>query len=125
VYDAARLAPVPAALRARWFVRRAEPDGRGAALLEASEALRARIAFRRLNLAAPPFPMSGPLDVIFCRNVLIYFDQATRQRLVAEVERLLAPGGLLCIGHTETLSGLRSGLKLVRPSVFRRAGVAA
>jgi len=120
-YPAERLEPVPPALRARWFVRHAEPGAPEAALFEASEALKSRIAFRRLNLATPPFPMKGPLDVVFCRNVLIYFDQPTRQRLISAVEELLAPGGLLCIGHTETLSGVRSGLKLVRPSVFRRS----
>ena len=119
VYPAARLEPVPPRLRARWFERRScptDPDGAFAA----RPALKERIVFRRLNLAEPPWPMTGPLDVVFCRNVLIYFDQPTRQRLVSAVEPLLRPGGLLCIGHTETLSGLRCGLKLVRPSVFRR-----
>ena len=65
--------------------------------------------------------MQGPFDVVFCRNVLIYFDQPTRQRLISGVEGLLAPGGLLCLGHTETLSGVRCGLRMERPSVFRRA----
>jgi chemotaxis protein methyltransferase CheR len=118
-YPASRMEPVPNPMRARWFTRRAgapEDD-----VWEVSAALKERIVFRRLNLAEPPFPMSGPFDVIFCRNVLIYFDQPTRQRLVGAIERLLRPGGLLCIGHTETLSGLRCGLQMQRPSVFRRA----
>jgi chemotaxis protein methyltransferase CheR len=65
--------------------------------------------------------MKGPLDVVFCRNVFIYFDQGTRQRIVGAIEPLLGPGALFCIGHTETLSGIRNGLKILRPSVFRQA----
>ncbi|HET9598374.1 MAG TPA: protein-glutamate O-methyltransferase CheR [Anaeromyxobacteraceae bacterium] len=120
VYAAQRLEPVPEALRRRWFVRRPDPKDPEADAFEAAGALKALVTFRRLNLAEPPFPMQGPLDVVFCRNVLIYFDQPTRQRLISAIEGLLRPGGLLCIGHTETLSGIRNGLKMQRPSVFRR-----
>ncbi len=117
-YPGSRMEPVSPGLRARWFTRR--PGGPDDDVWEASAELKERIVFRRLNLAEPPFPMSGPFDVIFCRNVLIYFDQPTRQRLVSAMEGLLRPGGLLCIGHTETLSGIRSGFKMVKPSIFRR-----
>jgi chemotaxis protein methyltransferase CheR len=119
-YAAPRMEPVPPALRARWFIRKSDPRDPQGEVWEARPELKSRIAFRRLNLAEPPFPMQGPFDVVFCRNVLIYFDQPTRQRLISAVERLLRPGGLLCIGHTETLSGIRSGFKMQRPSVFRR-----
>jgi chemotaxis protein methyltransferase CheR len=122
-YAAPRLEPVPGPLRARWFTRHADPGGdREADVYEVVPELKALVTFRRLNLAQPPFPMKGPFDVVFCRNVLIYFDQPTRQRLLGAIEGLLAPGGLLCIGHTETLNGIRSGLRLVRPSVFRAPG---
>jgi chemotaxis protein methyltransferase CheR len=82
--------------------------------------LRERILFRRINLATPPFPMRGGLDFVFCRNVMIYFDNAVRQRLISEVERLLKPGGLLVVAHSETLNGVNSGLKTVSPSVYRK-----
>ncbi len=119
-YCGSRIEPVPPALRTRWFQRtpdEVDPEGE---LWEAKPELKNVIAFRRLNLAEPPFPMTGPFDVVFCRNVLIYFDQPTRQRLLSAIESLLRPGGLLCIGHTETLSGIRSGFKMQKPSVFRR-----
>jgi chemotaxis protein methyltransferase CheR len=119
-YAASRLEPVPEALRRRWFTRRAESRDPDEEVWEAGPELKERVVYRRLNLAEPPFPMSGPLDVIFCRNVLIYFDQPTRQRLLSAIEKLLRPGGLLCIGHTETLSGIATSLKMSRPSVFRR-----
>ena len=124
-YPASRMEPVPQALRARWFVRKADPRDPQSEVWEAKPELKSHIAFRRLNLAEPPFPMQGPFDVVFCRNVLIYFDQPTRQRLMSAVEGLLRPGGLLCIGHTETLSGIRTAFKMQRPSVFRRPEEAA
>jgi chemotaxis protein methyltransferase CheR len=86
---------------------------------------RAKIAFRRLNLVTPPYPMHGPFDIIFCRNVMIYFDQAVRQRVISGVEPLLRPGGYLLIGHAETLSGVRTGLHMIRPSIFLQSDAVA
>jgi chemotaxis protein methyltransferase CheR len=120
-YGPERVEPVPPALRARWFDRRGDPKDPGGEVYEVKQALRSLVSFGRLNLAQPPFPMKGPFDVVFCRNVLIYFDQPVRQRLLSGIEGLLAPGGLLCIGHTETLNGVQSRLRMVRPSVFRLA----
>jgi chemotaxis protein methyltransferase CheR len=119
-YPASRLEPVPAGKRKRWVLPAPGPGAQGG-LLEVAPAVKQRVVFQKLNLATPPFPMRGPLDVVFCRNVIIYFDQATRARLVAEIERLVAPGGLFCIGHTETLNGLKTRFRMIRPSVFRRA----
>ena len=81
---------------------------------------RSLVLFRRLNLSTPPFPMKGPLDVVFCRNVMIYFDNKVRQKLVSEIERLLRPDGLLLIGHTETLTSLDTNFIAVKPSVYRK-----
>ena len=80
--------------------------------------IRDMVHFAWLNLSTPPFPMKGPLDVILCRNVMIYFDNEVRQRLVNEMYRLLKPGGYLMVGHAESLSGLTSQFKSVRPSVY-------
>jgi len=115
-YPSGRIEAVPDSLRKRFFA--SAPSG---GHHEAVRALKERIFFQNLNLAAPPYPMRGPLDVVFCRNVLIYFDQPTRARLIHEAERLLAPGGLFCVGHTETLSGLQTKFRMVRPSVFRKS----
>jgi chemotaxis protein methyltransferase CheR len=87
---------------------------------EASEELKKHLTFARLNLARPPYPMRGPFDVVFCRNVMIYFDAPIRQGLVEQMERLVKPGGLVMVGHAETLSGLRTSLQVVVPSVYRR-----
>ena len=81
--------------------------------------LKERVVFRRLNLATRPYPMQGPLDAIFCRNVMIYFDQKMRAAVVGEFERLVRPGGLLVVGHSETLNGISTRFRSERPSVYR------
>jgi chemotaxis protein methyltransferase CheR len=65
--------------------------------------------------------MTGPLDAIFCRNVMIYFDRPMRAGLVGEVERLVKPGGRFFIGHSETLNGIETGLHVERPSIYCKA----
>jgi chemotaxis protein methyltransferase CheR len=118
-YAASRLTQVPAALRARYFTEQPARVG-GEATSQVAMDLKARILFKRVNLAMPPYQVRGELDVVFCRNVMIYFDNAVRQRLVSELERLLRPGGLLVVAHAETLNGIRTGLRTVRPSVYRK-----
>jgi chemotaxis protein methyltransferase CheR len=114
-YDNDRLGPVPADLRHRWFDE--QRDGRWAV----KRTLRDMVVFRRMNLSQPPFPMSGPLDAIFCRNVMIYFDDSVRMGLLDQAHRLLKPEGLLFVGHAESLAGMISDFKYVKPSVYRRA----
>lgn len=117
-YNARILSQVPPKLRSRFFV--AEPEHDGEPTWSVSDELRRVVLFRRLNLARAPFPLTGGLDVVFCRNVMIYFDQPVRQALVAEMERLLRPGGLLVIGHSETLNGIKSAMTMTQPSVYRK-----
>jgi chemotaxis protein methyltransferase CheR len=117
-YDMRRMAPVPWDLRSRWFTAQGRGDAR---LWEPKQSLRDMVVFRRMNLSTPPFPMTGPFDAIFCRNVMIYFDDAVRTRLLDEAHRLLRPGGLFLVGHAESLAGMMSDLKYVRPSIYRRA----
>ncbi len=80
--------------------------------------LKNMIVFKRLNLSDTPFPMQGPMDVVFCRNVMIYFDYNTRKRLIQEIHRLLKPDGYLFVGHAESLIGLTNGFKTVKPSIY-------
>lgn len=112
VYSAAAMRPVPAAQRRRHFARAA--DG-----WEVGATLRSPVTFARLNLMAP-WPMRGPFQAILCRNVMIYFDRATQQRLVQRFQELLAPGGHLFVGHSESLTGLDHRLTYVQPAVYRR-----
>lgn len=77
------------------------------------------IAFKQLNLMGP-WPMRGPFDAIFCRNVMIYFDDATKARLVDRFADLLSPRGWLYIGHSESLAKVSSRFELVGRTIYRR-----
>lgn len=110
-----RLEQVPQGMKARFFEKL---RNRGEADYRVREELKRMVTFTRLNLSTPPFPMRGPLDVILCRNVMIYFDNEVRRRLLNEMYRLLKPGGYLMVGHAESLSGMLSEFKNVEPSVY-------
>jgi chemotaxis protein methyltransferase CheR len=116
-YPASALKTVPKHLRLRYF-ESASTKSSNEPLFSIKHDLRNHIAFARLNLSTPPFPMSGPLDVVMCRNVMIYFDHRVRQNLVTAVENLLAPDGIFFIGHAETLNGLHTSFRAIRPSVY-------
>jgi chemotaxis protein methyltransferase CheR len=78
------------------------------------------VTFRQLNLleGAPPF--TEPFHLIFCRNVMIYFDRKTQEELIARLAQRLVPGGYLFVGHSESLSGLKQNLETVKPAIYRR-----
>lgn len=113
-YAPAKLEALPPGFQGRYFNRL--PSGE----YEARDELKRMIHFTRLNLSTPPFPMKGPMDIILCRNVMIYFDNAVRGRLIAEFHRLLRPGGFLLVGHSESLTGLSNGFQSLRPSMYRK-----
>jgi chemotaxis protein methyltransferase CheR len=115
VYSKQKLAGIPQPLVNRFF--KLKQEGKRD-IFEVRNELRTIVAFTRLNLSKPPFPMQGPMDAIFCRNVMIYFDNAVRKKLLSECYRLLKPDGYLFVGHAESLTGLLSGFKAVMPSVY-------
>jgi chemotaxis protein methyltransferase CheR len=114
VYAAEDVAPVPRELLARYFTRGADHR------YTVTPALTQLLKFARLNLAHPPYPMRGPFDVIFCRNVMIYFDNDVRRRLLDECHRLLRPDGFLVVGHSESLSGILGHFRSVEPSIYTK-----
>ena len=117
-YSAVKLDPMPRALRDKYFTRINAGPG---AIYRVNDDVRRLVSFNRLNLSEPPFPMKGPMDVVFCRNVMIYFDNAVRTRLLEDIHRLLKPGGHLMIGHSESLSGIAVPFTAVKPAVYLKA----
>ncbi len=101
VYPAAALVEAPAALRKRYFTGLGGDERRG---LQASEELRRLVVFRTLNLNGG-WPMPGKFHVIFCRNVVIYFDEQTQQAVWSKFAGKLERGGVLYIGHSERVTG--------------------
>ena len=114
-YEASKVATVPRKLLERYFHRNSE---NGETFYTVGSELKNMVVVRRLNLSKPPFPMRGPLDNVFCRNVMIYFDNAVRTRLLSSIYALLKPGGYLMVGHAESLTGMVSDFNTVRPAIY-------
>ena len=113
-YQAKRLSTMPAQWRREYFT---VDKSSGQEIYTAKPSIRKRITFGHLNLMGN-WPMKGPFDAIFCRNVMIYFDKPTRARLIERYWDLLAPGGILFIGHSESLTGIQHKFKYVQPTVY-------
>ncbi len=116
IYTADAVGDVPQSYLGRNFLR---VRMGGAICYQALESVRSLIAFARLNLMEP-WPMKGPFDIIFCRNVMIYFDRVTQEKLVNRFWELLTPGGYLFVGHSEGLSGVSHPFRHVRPAIYRK-----
>lgn len=118
IYREETIAPVPASLRAKYLLR---DKDRSRGRVRVVPQLRALIQFRRLNFMDADFGIRTPVDVIFCRNVLIYFDRQTQARLLMRLYRQLTPGGYLFIGCSETLCGMDIPLRVAGQMVYRKS----
>ncbi len=116
VYPADRLRTVPPPMLRTYFLR---GDGKQQGYYRAKPVLRELIRFRKLNLMGS-WPFKGGFDLIFCRNVMIYFDQPTQEFLVNRFYEMLAPRGHLFIGHSEGLTGVRHQFKYVQPTIYQK-----
>ncbi len=117
IYPESMIAPVPAELRRRYLMR-ARKGARDRARIVPE--LRQAVAFGRLNLMHTPYPVDSDMHVVFCRNILIYFDKPTQQKVLEQLCQHLRPGGFLFVGHSETLTGFGLPLRPVATSVFQR-----
>lgn len=117
VYKADGVDKIPPAQLRTFFQ---EGTGAQAGTFRVKPALQEHIRFRQLNLLGPSIPFTEPFQVIFCRNVMIYFDRATQEELVTRLSRMLVPGGYLLVGHSESLTSIKHTLEAVRPAVYRR-----
>jgi chemotaxis protein methyltransferase CheR len=116
VYPAGRFDDIPEAWRRTYLLRgRGESQG----YFKIKPELAQTVEFARLNLIEP-FPPREPFQVIFCRNVMMYFDKPTQQSIVQRLAQCLARGGYLFVGHSESLTGVDHGLQYVRPAVYRQ-----
>jgi len=117
IYPEGMAAPVPSDFRQR-YLRRAKDRSRQ--LFRVAPELRALVRFGRLNLMQRPYPVGSDIDVIFCRNILIYFDKPTQQAVLEQLCAHLRPGGYLFLGHSESLAGLGLPLESAGNTIFRR-----
>jgi len=117
IYPDSMMAPVPAELLRR-YVRRSKDRSLG--LMRIAPELRGKAAFGRLNLMDASYPLDRDIDVVFCRNTLIYFDRARQEGVLRRLCHHLRPGGYLFLGHSETLTGVDLPLRAVGSTTFRR-----
>jgi chemotaxis protein methyltransferase CheR len=117
IYPEQMMGPVPPAARSAYVLRSKD---RSRSLVRIVPELRALVQFGRLNLMDRDYPVDRDMDVIFCRNILIYFDKPTQEGVLRRLCDHLRPGGYLFLGHSETLAGFDLPLQVVGTTVFRR-----
>jgi len=117
VYDCEKIIPVPENMK-RNYLLRGKNAKRG--LVRIVPHLREMVKFRRLNFLEDNYGMRESMDIIFCRNVIIYFDRETQGKILNRFIRHLSPGGYIFVGHSETLHGLDVPLEAVAPTVYRK-----
>jgi chemotaxis protein methyltransferase CheR len=119
IYDEERIIPIPIELRKKYLLKSKDPENR---VYRIVPELRERVTFRRLNFMDGDFGFQEPVDIIFCRNVIIYFDKPTQEKLLRKFCRYLSTDGYLFMGHSETLLGMDVPLCQVAPTVYRKTG---
>ncbi len=113
-YSADRIEPLPDSWKKNYFIRK-DPD-----TYEVAPRLKSEVIFRNFNLMSPTFPFRKRFHVIFCRNVMIYFDGETRLNLIRKLYEFTEPGGYLYLGHSESLGRENTGYRYVMPAVYRK-----
>jgi chemotaxis protein methyltransferase CheR len=116
-YAVERCEAIPAAWLSRYF----EKKPANSTVYKVAPRVRAQAEFQRLNLVEP-FHWPQQFPAVFCRNVMIYFDRVTQEKVVAGIANCLEPGGYLFVGHAESMTGISHSLEYVRPAVYRKPG---
>jgi len=119
IYDIEKIDPVPLELKRTYFLRsKSHPR-----LVRVRPEFRRKLQFKRINFMDNNFGLTkGDYDIIFCRNVLIYFDKARQEKVILKFCSHLKPGGLLFLGHSESIIGMTLPLRQIRPTVYRYEG---
>ncbi|MBF0286821.1 MAG: protein-glutamate O-methyltransferase CheR [SAR324 cluster bacterium] len=114
IYDDQGVSKIPVGLRNKYFSKTQEGNW------FINNFVRSQITYRRFNLMRPEFPFKKPFHIIFCRNVMIYFDLPTIERLVNNLFQWTAPGGYLFVGFSESLSGIHNPYRYVSPAIYQK-----
>lgn len=116
VYAESLVAPISATLRKKYLLRSRDDSS---ALVRISPALREKVSFHQLNFMSDTYRIQNMFDIVFCRNVLIYFDRKTQESVINKICRNINPGGYLFVGHSESLAGMDVPVRQVKTTVFR------
>ncbi|MBN2007760.1 protein-glutamate O-methyltransferase [candidate division KSB1 bacterium] len=116
-YNQEKIEPIPHALRKKYLLRSKDPSKK---VFRIAPEIRRFVHFNKLNFMDRDFGIKNTIDIIFCRNVIIYFNRQTQEQLLNKFARHLAPDGYLFMGHSETLTGLDVPFASVAPTVYRK-----
>lgn len=114
VYTSERIRPIPTDWKVKYFKRLGDGN------FEVADEIKKEVIYRQFNLVEKEFPFKREFHTIFCRNVMIYFDQKTKYELVEKFYECLEPGGYLFVGHSESLEREKTRFKYVMPAVYRK-----
>jgi chemotaxis protein methyltransferase CheR len=117
VYETDKIDPIPLELRKKYLLKSRDPSKR---IVRIAPEVRQKVTLLRLNLMDAQYAVPKDVHIIFCRNVLIYFDAPTQERVIRQFCEHLAPGGFLFMGHAETLNNLNVPLRYAAPTIYRK-----
>ncbi|MCK9224789.1 MAG: chemotaxis protein CheR [Candidatus Muirbacterium halophilum] len=117
IYSIDKIKNVPAEFKNKYFCKIIKDDIK---CFEVKKNLKDMITYRQFNLLSEKYPLNGPLDIILCRNVMIYFDEKTRNTIVRKMHNLIDSGGYFIVGNAESLAGRAADFKLIKPAVYQK-----
>lgn len=117
IYENQRVANIPIDIKRKYFLKSKDPSNPKVRVIPE---LRKKCTFDRLNLMDKRYNTPTDYDIIFCRNVLIYFDKPTQEEVINKLCSRLKPGGYLFLGHSESITGIDAPLKTIKPTIYKR-----
>ena len=117
IYDEEKAAPIPMSYKKRYLLRSKDSSR---SQVRVKPELRAKVSFARINFMDASYPVEGKFDVVFCRNVIIYFERRIQEAILRKICGHIRSGGWLILGHSETLTGMDMPLKGVAPTIYAR-----
>lgn len=115
IYQEEKIEPIPLEFRKKYLLRSTSKP-----VMRIVPELRACLQFMRLNFMNDDYALRDMMNIVFCRNVIIYFDRETQEQILTRICRYLLPGGYLFMGHSETLNGMHLPIKQISSSIYRK-----
>ncbi len=117
IYDLDRVEGIPLSIKKKYFLKSKDPASKTVRIIPE---LRAKMRYRRLNFMDPVYHVDADFDIIFCRNVLIYFNRPTQEAVINKLASNLRRGGFFFLGHSESIANMDVPLQQVKPTIFRK-----
>ncbi len=117
VYKEERIANIPMNIKRKYFLKSKNPKNKTVRVVPK---LRQKVSWQRLNFMESNYDIKDSYDIIFCRNVLIYFERLTQENVINKLCTHLRPGGFFFLGHSESIMGMNVPVKILKPTIYRK-----